>query len=138
VKYNKVMMKTAFIWAEMSYCKRAKVGAVIAKDNRILVASYNGTVSGANNCCEEEKENELVSKNTVVHAEINAIAYAAKNGIKTDDCTIYITLSPCVECSKAIIQCGIKKVFYKTEYRDISGIEFLKENNISVEQIQDI
>jgi dCMP deaminase len=152
-KYRTLFMDMAKRSAEMSYCERAKVGAVIVKDDRVIVNSWNGTITGADNCCEEacevcrgsgkvssyeERKCErcggkgLTSKKTVVHAEANAILFAAKNGIKTEGCSVYVTLSPCVECSKMMIQAGIKEVIYDTEYRDMSGADFLKENGINV------
>lgn len=149
------MMKTAVIWAEQSYCKRQKVGSVISKNGRIISIGYNGTVSGSDNCCECEcdecngvgnlsdgivckKCNGIgnISRNTVVHAEANALMFATKNGIKTEDCSIYITLSPCIECAKIIIQSGIKEVIYLKEYRDNQGIVFLKEQGIKVRSMK--
>jgi len=106
----------------MSFSTRSKVGSVIVKDNRVIVNSWNGTISGEDNCCEENG----VTKSTVVHAEANAILFAAKNGIKIDGTKMYVTLSPCIECAKMIVQSGIKEVYYLEEYRDKTGIEFLK------------
>ena len=136
-KVHKVMMDTAYIWSKLSYCKRNKVGCVIAKDKRILVTSYNGTLSGTKNICEDKINDELVTNPEVVHAEMNAIAFAAKNGININGCSIYITLSPCIECSKLIFQSGIKEVYYKEKYRKTNGIDFLKENGILIKQIKD-
>jgi len=132
VKYRTLFMDIAKRSAEMSYCERAKVGAVIVKDDRVIVNSWNGTITGADNCCEEEKDGKIVSKQTVVHAEANAILFASRNGIKTDGCSLYVTLSPCIECSKMLIQAGIKEVIYDIEYRISAGIDFLKENGIKV------
>ena len=207
-KYDNVMMKNAILWADESYCERAKVGAVIAIQGRVISTGYNGTISGAENCCEDvndggrvkhsirmyseksikaiqeawktnsdnfnvvvkevllnsyskykeveivnvipcsngnfvqdfeivftHREYTLTSKSTVVHAEANALMFAAKNGIKTDNSTMYITLSPCIECSKMMIQAGVKKVIYRKAYRVSDGIDFLKENGIEVEQL---
>jgi dCMP deaminase len=133
-KYNKTFMRIAYAWGEESYCKRKKVGAVIVKDNREISSGYNGTISGAKNECEENSSSGLVTKNTVVHAEANAITFAAKNGISTDNCSLYVTLSPCINCANLIIQSGIKKVFYSEDYRDSSGIDYLRENGIVVEK----
>ena len=133
-KYDNAMMETARVWAKQSHCIRNKVGAIISKDGRIVSNGYNGTVHGADNCCEEGNE-KVVSKNSVVHAEANAILFAVKNGITTNGCKVYITLSPCIECAKMIVQSGITEVLYQTEYRDTTGIEFLKENSIQVRQI---
>ena len=159
-KYERAMMETAFIWAEESYCKRKKVGAVISNQGRIVATGYNGTCSGADNSCEEqtnetcEKCNGSGSidvahgqidcpsclgtgkvhktKNNVLHAEMNAISFAAKHGINTNGCTLYVTLSPCIICANLIIQAGIKEVVYREEYRITDGIEHLKSNNIKV------
>lgn len=136
-KYDKPMMDTALIWAEQSWCKRNKVGAVISKNERIISNGYNGTISGANNNCEDEVNGELISKNTVVHAEVNAITFAAKYGISTQGCTIYVTLSPCIECAKLMIQSGITEVVYKKDYRINHGVEFLIENGILVRKISE-
>ena len=181
-KYNKLFMDIAQRSAEMSFCKRAKVGAVIVKDNRVLVNSWNGTPTGVENRCEDEEvvmlskcckasiydmDSELycseckkqigyvdqsgdlyrwlgdfnieyISKtdhNRVIHAEANAILFAAKNGIATDDCELYVTLSPCSECAKMIAQAGIKKVYYKEKYRNTKGLDFLKGLGIEVRQV---
>lgn len=183
-KYDKTFLKMAYIWAEESYCKRRKVGAMIAKDSRPISGGYNGTVSGTENCCEEDfgtesdietrtlTELDLVedfvleakqyceefgliyvdskeiddkiilkyrrprirTKPSVVHAEANAIAYAAKEGISTKDCTLYVTLSPCINCANLIIQSGIKRVVYNESYRDMSGVEHLIANGVQVEK----
>ena len=130
-KYDVPMMQTAFIWAKQSSCKRNQVGAIIANQGRIISNGYNGTITGADNCCEDGD----VSKNTVVHAEANALMFAAKNGIPTEGCSIYVTLSPCIECAKMIIQAGIKEVMYHENYRIDQGIEFLKEHNIKVRKV---
>ena len=125
-------MKHAELAASMSYCKRSQVGAVIVKNERVIGEGRNGTLSGTENCCEDKDGN---SKDTVVHAELNAIAFAAKYGIATDNCHLYVTLSPCIECSKAVIQAGITHVFYKDDYRISKGREFLERNGIKVTKI---
>jgi dCMP deaminase len=110
--------------SKASSCKRNKVGAVIVKDDRIISIGYNGTPTGAiSNCCEDGDK----TKDDVIHAEMNAILFAVKNGISTKDCTLYVTLSPCKECAKNIIQSGIKKVIYKDLYRDATGIKMLNQ-----------
>lgn len=203
-KYDKPMIETAKIFAQQSYCTRRKVGAVLAKDGRILATGYNGTISGQKNQCEDlyyecpncesrnsrfldtfkmtfrevkepasvdvvftckncgkEHNNKSLSHqdqgnmngadisllNTnpesffkikpefktsefVLHAEQNIITYSAKNGIKTDGCTLYITDSPCKNCAKLIAQSGISRVVYAQEYRDTEGVEFL--NNLGI------
>jgi dCMP deaminase len=147
MKFNKALMGTAVIWSKESTCKRNQVGAVIARNGRIVSTGYNGTISGASNTCEELCQTcsgkgcercqgtGLVSKNTVVHAETNAILFAAKNGIQTNGCSIYITLSPCIECAKMIVQAGINEVYYKEQYRNTDGVEFLKQNGVIIKQI---
>lgn len=125
------MMKTAEVWAEASYAKRKKVGAVISKENRIISTGYNGTLPGEDNECEVDG----VTKPTVMHAEANAIAFCAKNGLATNNCALHVTLSPCVECAKLIIASGITEVYYKETYRDIAGIELLQQLGVKVERI---
>ena len=223
-KWDLPMMKTAFVWAEQSKCVRAKVGAVIAKENRIIAIGYNGTPSGYKKrvkdvcsccggsgvianypcyCCNgegfvhipykydcEEEQDVMVSKcckaplkedlekkivlcskcnkligiidfmngsdnyrivgdfevkeelktihSIVIHAEINAISFAARYGIPLEGTTMYITMSPCSECAKAIIQAGIKEVVYYNEYKDTNGISFLKENGIKIRQYKGV
>ena len=127
---NNYFMKHAELAATMSYCKRSQVGAVIVKNNRVICEGRNGTLKGSDNCCEE---NENSTKQEVVHAEINALSFSARSGIATDGCIMYCTLTPCVECAKAIIQSGITKVYYKDTYRDSSGLELLKKH-INVEE----
>jgi len=187
-KYDKVMMDTARIWSEMSYCKRRKVGAVLSIDNRILATGYNGTINGTENNCEDNvvictkcsaeldlsefetssyvnmfKENgeadlvkeyrkackcgeynivtdkgngieglSLVTNDFTVHAEQNVIAFCAKEGISTEGATLYVTTSPCKQCSKLIAQSGISRVVYFEKYKDTSGIDMLKKLNIEV------
>lgn len=123
------MMITAQTWARRSTCLRRRVGAVIAQDHRIISQGYNGAPSGKPHCTYETC-NEHNPCNNTVHAEINAIAFAARYGISTEGATIYTTLAPCLECSKAIINSGIKKVIYESPYRDESGINLLKESGI--------
>jgi len=147
VKFHKPMMGTAYQWAEMSSCKRKKVGAVLAYNNRILNVAYNGTVSGENNDCELEcpecssniqndcstcQGTGLISNPHVIHAEKNLIAFCAQNGIPTKDCTVYVTLSPCIECSTLMKQAGIKTVIYDEQYRDTSGIDFCSKMGLEV------
>lgn len=151
-KYDKAMMNTAIIWSKESSCKRSQVGAIISKAGRIIATGYNGTITGADNKCESDCKDcdessrkdckicggtGLVSNNTVCHAEMNALMFAGKHGIATEDCTLYVTLTPCIECAKMIIQSGIIEVVYLTPYRISSGIDFLKEHNINIRQYKD-
>lgn len=131
-KYDKVMLETAILFGNLSYCEKKKVGAVIAKDGRILATGYNGTVSGFDNQCEIEIDGVLKTSPFTVHAEQNVISYCAKNGIATDGATMYITLSPCSLCAKLIAQSGIKRVVYLDNYKDTSGIDFLQQCGIQV------
>jgi len=122
------MMQTAALWSTKSYCKRNRVGAVLEKDGRVLVTGYNGTLSGAENDCEEDG----ITKANVVHAEQNIIAFAAKHGVATSGCTMYTTLSPCEECAKLIVQAGITRVIYADEYRNINGLNILAQHGVMV------
>ena len=131
-KYDETMLATAKLFGELSYCTKAKVGAVIAKEGRILATGYNGTVSGHDNCCEIEIDGVLKTSPFTVHAEQNVISYCAKNGIATDVATMYITLSPCQLCAKLIVQAGIKRVVFLDLYKDTSGLKFLKDCNIEI------
>lgn len=132
---HRVNMDIAQITATMSYAERKKVGAVIAKDGRIISTGYNGMCKGSDNVCEVKTPSGLISSPEVVHAEANAILFAARNGQSTEGCTLYITMSPCIECAKMIIQCGIKEVYYDEDYRDSSGKELLIKNKITIKQI---
>ena len=131
-KYDETMLATAKLFGELSYCVKAKVGAIIARDGRILATGYNGTVSGHDNCCEIEIDGVLKTSPFTVHAEQNVISYCAKNGIATDGATMYITLSPCSLCAKLIVQSGIKRVVYLDNYKDTSGIDFLEQCGVQV------
>ena len=131
-KYDETMLATAKLFGELSYCVKAKVGAVIARDGRILATGYNGTVSGHANCCEIEIDGVLKTSLFTVHAEQNVISYCAKNGIPTDGATMYITLSPCQLCAKLIVQAGIKRVVFLDLYKDTRGLKFLKDCNIEI------
>jgi dCMP deaminase len=126
-KLDSVYLNIAKEISTLSHCQRAKVGAVIVKDGNIVSFGYNGTPSSMDNCC----ENGDATISEVIHAEMNAILKAAKSGYSVDGATLYLTLSPCKECSKLILQSGIERVLYLEEYRDISGIEFL-HNFISI------
>jgi dCMP deaminase len=120
--------------AQESYCKRLQVGAVIVKDGNIISFGYNGTPSGLPNVCEENN----VTLPTVLHAESNAITKACKSPISTQGATIYMTHSCCVECAKLIIQSGITKVYYLKDYRDMKGIDLLRNCHIDVVKTNNI
>ena len=126
-KFDKRYLEIAQIWAKNSYCKRRQVGALIVKDRMIISDGYNGTPSGFENVCEDENG---VTKPYVLHAEANAISKVAKSGNSSQDATLYVTASPCMECAKLIIQAGIKRVVYLDEYRLTDGIDLLKRAGI--------
>lgn len=125
-------LQMALIWAENSYCKRRKVGALLVKDKMIISDGYNGTPVGFENNCEDE---ENKSKPYVLHAEANAITKVAKSNNSSDGATLYVTSSPCLECAKLIIQAGIKRVIFADNYRLEDGINLLKRANIEVIQV---
>lgn len=125
------MIITAFTFAEQSYCKRLKVGAVLAREGRILATGYNGTITGTSNTCECE---DGTTSDFTLHAEQNLITFCAKHGISTNNTTIYITHSPCKQCAKLIAQSGITEVVYSQTYKDTAGIDFLQACNILVRQ----
>ena len=167
--FDSVYLKIAEIWAQNSFARRAKVGAIIVKDNRIISDGFNGTPVGFDNTCEEYrcllmhdnsaecpispeitiadklKANthacyvcggcscsEMVTKKEVLHAEANAITKLCQSAQSSEGATIYVTMSPCFECAKLIIQAGIKRVVYKEQYRETAGLELLKDAGIEV------
>ena len=130
-KFDHSYLEMAEIWAQNSYCKRRKVGALLVKDRMIISDGYNGTPSGFENICEEDG----VTKPYVLHAEANAITKVAKSGNSSEGATLYVTASPCLECSKLIIQSGIKRVVYRDEYRLTDGIDLLRRAGIEVERV---
>lgn len=133
-KFDKAYLEMAAVWARNSYCRRRQVGALIVKDRMIISDGYNGTPSGFENVCEDENG---VTKPYVLHAEANAITKVAKSGNSSEGATLYVTASPCVECSKLIIQAGIRRVVYKDSYRLTDGIELLERAGIEVEQVEE-
>ena len=136
-QYHEYFMRIAEETAKLSFANRTKVGAILVKDNRAIAQGHNGQPVNFDNCCENVlPDGTLQTKETVIHAEANAIYFCAKNGIPTNGTTLYISMSPCVKCALAIIQAGITRVFYRDEYRDRSGIDFLRKNNIICEQIK--
>lgn len=122
-------LRMAAIWAENSYCKRRQVGCLIVKDKMIISDGYNGTPTGFENDCETEDNR---SKAYVLHAEANAITKVAKSSNSSEGSTLYVTDSPCIECSKLIIQAGIRRVIYSREYRLTDGIDLLRRAGIEV------
>ena len=126
-------LKMADIWAQNSYCKRRKVGALIVKEKMIISDGYNGTPSGFENICEDENN---TTKPYVLHAEANAITKVAKSNNSSDEATLYVTSSPCLECAKLIIQAGIRRVVFTENYRVEDGINLLKRAGIEVKQVE--
>lgn len=131
-------LKMAETWSELSKAKRKKVGCIIVKDGAIISDGYNGTPSGFNNDCEFEDpfNKKLVTKPEVLHAESNAITKLAKSTQSSDGATVYITISPCVECAKLIVQSGIKRVVFKKIYKNDEGIKILNRAGIKVKCIK--
>lgn len=132
---DKRYLRMASIWAENSYCERRKVGAILVKDKMIISDGYNGTPAGFENVCEDEAG---VTKPYVLHAEANAITKVARSNNSSDDSTLYVTASPCVECAKLIIQAGIKRVVYNELYRVTSGIDLLRRAGVECVHIDQI
>lgn len=128
-QFDKRYLRMAQIWAENSYCKRRQVGALIVKDKMIISDGFNGTPSGFENVCEDENN---VTKPYVLHAEANAITKVARSNNSSDNATLYITDSPCMECAKLIIQSGIKRVVYSNQYRNLEGLDLLKRAGIEI------
>ena len=140
---DQIFIKIATEIASASKCVSKQVGAVIVKDGRILSTGYNGTPTGYTNCCdywngEYTPEHHEWSKTYEIHAEMNAIIWAARKGISIEDATIYVTLEPCSECSKNLIASGIKRIVYKTPYEHTHSAvisKFLKDNGVSIERL---
>ena len=134
-KYDKAYLRLAKEWGKLSYCKRKQVGAIIVRDKMIISDGYNGSPSGFENCCEDENN---LTHWYVLHAEANAILKVARSTQSCEGATLYVTLSPCKECSKLIHQSGIKRVVYLDGYKDDSGLDFLRKAGVKVEHIQEI
>ena len=129
LKYDRAYLKMAFEWGKLSHCKRKQVGALIVKDRMIISDGFNGTPSGFDNCCEDDSG---ATKWEVLHAEANAILKVASSTQSANGATLYITLSPCPQCSKLIHQAGIKRVVYANAYKDASGIDFLDKAGVEI------
>ncbi|MBE6175151.1 MAG: dCMP deaminase family protein [Rikenellaceae bacterium] len=122
-------LKMARVWAENSYCVRRQVGALLVKDKMIISDGYNGTPSGFENICENDMG---VTKPYVLHAEANAITKVAKSANNCDGATLYVTTSPCMECSKLIIQAGIKRVVFSEKYHNTEGLDILSKVGVEL------
>ena len=125
-------LRMAAIWAENSYCQRRKVGALVVKEKMIISDGYNGTPSGFENVCEDAHG---VTHPYVLHAEANAITKLARSSNNSDQATLYVTASPCIECAKLIIQAGIRRVVYAEQYRLTDGIDLLRRAGVEVEHL---
>lgn len=148
-KFKKAYMKTAETFAELSHARRLHVGAIIVKDDRIISIGYNGMPAGWDNNCEDTiVENyagfegaihsvKLKTKPEVLHAETNAIAKLARSNESGDGAVLFVTHSPCLDCAKLVYQSGLTSVFYRNDYRDDSGIQFLKKAGVTVEKINE-
>ena len=135
LKYDKAYLRIANEWSKLSHCKRKQVGALIVKDRMIISDGYNGTPTGFENFCEDD---EGYTKWYVLHAEANAILKVAGSTQSCKDATLYITMSPCKECSKLIHQSGIKRLVYQIDYKDHSGLDFLRKAGVELQQITEL
>jgi dCMP deaminase len=133
LKLDKRYLKMATIWSSNSYCERRKVGALIVKEKMIISDGYNGTPAGFENICEDEHN---LTKAYVLHAEANALTKVAKSNNSSQDGTLYVTTSPCIECAKLIIQSGIIRVVFSNEYSKTEGVDLLKRAGIEIEYIE--
>jgi dCMP deaminase len=129
-------MKTAETFAELSHARRLHVGAIVVKDDRIISIGYNGMPAGWDNNCEIEVDGKLITRSEVLHAESNAVSKLARSSESGDGATMFVTHAPCMECSKLIYQSGIRRVYFGAAYRDDSGVQFLKQCGIAVEQME--
>lgn len=135
LRYDIAYMKMAVEWAALSHCTRKKVGALLVKDGMIISDGYNGTPSGFSNECEDQHGD---THWYVLHAEANAILKVARSANNAKDCTLYITMSPCKECSKLILQSGIKRIVFHKSYKDTTGLDFLKMAQIEIVELAEL
>ena len=135
LKFDKAYLRIAREWSKLSHCNRKQVGALIVKDRMIISDGYNGTPTGFENFCEDD---EGYTKWYVLHAEANAILKVAGSTQSCKDATLYITMSPCKECSKLIHQSGISRLVFQIDYKDNSGLEFLKKAGVELKQITEL
>jgi dCMP deaminase len=133
-RYDAAYLRMAEQWSKLSHCQRKQVGAIIVKDEMIISDGYNGTPAGFDNCCEDEDGN---THWYVLHAEANAILKVAKSTNNCKGATLYLTLSPCKDCSKLVLQAGITRVVFKNSYKDTEGIDFLKSAGVEIVQIEE-
>jgi dCMP deaminase len=133
LRYDKAYLRMAKTWSELSHCTRKQVGAIIVKNGMIISDGYNGTPSGFDNCCENDNGE---THWYVLHAEANAILKVARSTHNCEGATLYLTLSPCKDCSKLVLQAGIERVVYMAGYKDDSGLQFLREAGVEIVQIE--
>ncbi|MCC5923813.1 MAG: dCMP deaminase family protein [Crocinitomicaceae bacterium] len=133
LRYDKAYLRMAKQWAKLSHCKRKQVGAIIVKDGMIISDGYNGTPTGFDNCCEDENG---LTHWYVLHAEANAILKVAKSTNNARGATLYLTHSPCKDCSKLVLQAGIKRLVFEEKYKDESGLDFLREAGLEIVQLE--
>ncbi|MDP6909589.1 MAG: dCMP deaminase family protein [Flavobacteriales bacterium] len=134
-RYDRAYLRMVLEWAKLSHCNRRKVGALIVKEGQIIADGYNGTPSGFNNCCENE---DGETHWYVLHAEANAIMKVARSMNSARNSTLYLSMSPCKDCSKLVHQSGIKRLVFIDDYKDMSGVDFLKEAGVEIVQIADV
>ena len=132
-RYDCAYLRMALEWAKLSHCSRKKVGAIIVKNRMIISDGYNGTPSGFDNCCENE---EGETQWYVLHAEANAILKIASSNHDCNGATLYLTMSPCKECSKLVHQAGIKRLVYLNGYKDTSGLDFLENAEVEIKKLK--
>ncbi len=141
IQWDELFITTTKMLSYRSSCSKTRQGALLVKENRILSIGYNGSAPGKINCIYEGGQ-EACGKDVTgscyfgIHAEQNCIGFAARNGINTENCTIYCTMTPCISCSKLIVACGIKEFVYIEEYRISEGLDFLKQHNINVRKYE--
>lgn len=134
-KFDQFYMDIAAMTASLSYAKRAQVGAVAVKDRNIIAFGYNGTLPGTSNVCEDEHGN---TKAEVIHAEENLLMKMARSSVSVEGAVVYVTMAPCINCSRLMANAGIWKVIYRDTYRDLSGVDLLNKYGIEVKQLQTI
>jgi dCMP deaminase len=130
-----IYMRNAYSFSELSKAIRTKVGAVLVTNNGVVLPGVNGTPSGTDNCCENTTRLGLVTKPEVIHAELNCILKAAKEGVCVLNSTLFVTLSPCLSCAAMLKQAGVTKVYYSEQYRVLDGVDYLRNNQVHVEQL---
>lgn len=134
-RYDRAYLKMALEWGKLSHCKRKQVGAILVKEGMIISDGYNGTPSGFENDCEDEAGD---TKWYVLHAEANALTKVARSTNNSRNATLYLSLSPCPECSKLILQSGIRRLVYLHEYKDVTGLQLLSKAGIEIAQVKEL